>query len=113
MESVGFLQYLVVIVIGCLGEVTTLDSRLRYFLDIGGKLVELLTPCSRLLHFVNMYMLQAEKYERRPLYFLLPINIMCQFSLILPSSAPGNAMAFEMASMTSLQMVSPPALLRQ
>ncbi|XP_064483857.1 uncharacterized protein LOC135396685 isoform X2 [Ornithodoros turicata] len=91
-ESVEFLQYLVVIVIGCLGEVTTQESRLKHFIGIGGKL--------------------AKKFERRPLYFLLPINIMCQFSLILPSSAPGNAMAFEMGSMTSLQMIMPGILIK-
>ncbi|CAN7992635.1 unnamed protein product, partial [Ixodes hexagonus] len=80
-----YLQYIVVIIIACVGEVTTYKSRIMHFTRTGAKL--------------------AAKFQKHPLFFLLPINIMCQLSLILPSASPGSAMVFELGAMTSLQMV--------
>ncbi|CAN8026722.1 unnamed protein product, partial [Ixodes persulcatus] len=81
----SYLQYFVVIITACVGELTTYKSRIVHFIRTGAKL--------------------ADKFGKHPLFFLLPINIMCHLSLILPSASAGSAMAFELAAMTSLQMV--------
>ncbi|XP_077520538.1 solute carrier family 13 member 4-like [Amblyomma americanum] len=80
-------QYLSMLAMGCVGELTTFKSRLVNFSRIGHKL--------------------SRKLRRAPHFFLLPVNVICQLSLILPSASPNNAMAFEMGSMTSLQMIVP------
>ncbi|XP_065290341.1 uncharacterized protein [Dermacentor albipictus] len=81
-------HYISVLIMGCFGELTTFKSRLRHFTRIGYRI-------SRKLH-------------REPHLFLLPVSVVCQLSLILPSASPNNAMAFELGSMTSLQMCCSP-----
>ncbi|XP_049521118.1 solute carrier family 13 member 2 [Dermacentor silvarum] len=80
-------QYISVLIMGCFGELTTFKSRLRHFTRIGYRI--------------------SRKLRRDPLFFLLPVSMVCQLSLILPSASPNNAMAFELGSMTSLQMIVP------
>ncbi|KAL3234071.1 hypothetical protein MRX96_022819 [Rhipicephalus microplus] len=80
-------QYIAVLVMGCFGELTTFKSRLRYFTRIGYRV--------------------SRELKREPLFFLLLVSVVCQLSLILPSASPNNAMAFELGSMTSLQMIVP------